>query len=207
MTDATDDLAVNWQYPELRVEISNDGGPYQCGEGIEWTIDVFNDGPVAAEMVRVSDTVGAGMNFVNGGAAPNGNDFYLTATGPGSGPTFDWDTLASRAISWEIASLAGTAGTCAVGDACHRRYTLWTRIDSGNCDDPAERTNTVDATWHCSTTDTADEIPNPMPDESVCTAGATSDSLEANVSPDVNVSASVSPATVPQCAISTDIFY
>lgn len=199
-------LNTTWEYPELRVNISNSGGPYECGEDIEWTIDVYNDGPIDAEMVRVVNTVGSGMNFPNGGASPNGSDFYLTSAGAGSGqPTFDWNALAPRGITWEIADLPGAGGTCADGASCHRQYTLWTRIDSGDCDADPERTNTVEATWYCEDPlDPADE--DPSTNEAVCSGGSDSNSLAANVTPTASASATVSPTTVPQCAINTEVF-
>jgi len=74
-------------------------------------------------------------------------------------------------------------------------------VDSGNCDAPEERRNTVEATWHC--TSSADE--DPGTDESVCSSAARSVSLDANVTPDASASASISPTRIEYCASDTTV--
>ena len=143
-------------------------------------------------MVRVMDTVGSGLAFTPPAVSPGTTaDFYEEAPGNPQ-PMIVWNA-ALRTFTWEISDLQP-------GEANARTYHLRTTIGSGSCENPADRRNSVVAEWHCAT-GIVDQ--NPGTDESLCTAGTVSASLEAEVTPVVNVGASVTPTAVGFCTLDT----
>ena len=122
---------------------------------------MINDGAAAAEMVRVTDRVGVGLIFEdsNPTAAPDNSDFYEDTAAGSTNVNFLWDDV-NREITWEIANLEPV-------EANAKTYRLFTYLDSGDCGDPVDRRNRIDATWMCAA-GAVDE--DPSTDEGICTS-------------------------------------
>ncbi len=179
-------LTTNWQHPDLVVKVTPDKAIYECGETVDWTFTVTNNGPVAAEMVRVWDIIGAGLSFPL--SAPTNAEFYETA--PNDGTKFTW-TAVTRRLEWEIGNLQP-------GAANARTYHLLAKIDAGSCTNPADRRNLVSATWHCVTGGFANEDPTGT-NEGTCTSNAVSNSADASVAPNVSANASIAASSIDYC--------
>ncbi|MCP4339393.1 MAG: hypothetical protein GY799_11020, partial [Desulfobulbaceae bacterium] len=215
VTPATATLTTTWQSPNLRVvkthQNSVSGNPFECGDTVNWTIKVYNDGPITAEMVRLTDTYGAGLVFDGNpatAAVPAQTNTFFEASPPAPVPpntSILWNE-AGRTIEWEIDSLPGTSSSpCLDGQSCARTYYMTTTVDAGNCADPADRLNTVNAVWHCATGNSADE--DPSTNESECTSGNLngSDDEPVDVTPTASANASATPTEIPLCALNTHI--
>ncbi|RLC01388.1 MAG: hypothetical protein DRI57_31165, partial [Deltaproteobacteria bacterium] len=186
-------LTPTWKRPALQVEKINSGGPFDCGETIDWTIKIFNEGQIAADMVRAEDILATGLSFANmaNPTTPTSDDFYKNTPGD---TTFLWDS-GTRTLTWEIGALQ-------TGETNVQTYHLLTKVNNTNCANPEDRRNRVNATWHC-TTDGNPADGNPDTDEAACTSEAVSTYSDANVTPNVNVNASISPSEIEYCAVNT----
>ncbi|NJL60339.1 MAG: hypothetical protein HC887_12610, partial [Desulfobacteraceae bacterium] len=157
-----------------------------------WTITVTNNGTADAEMVRLTDSYGAGLTF-NGppGVQPPPstgvtNDFYENVAGNPT-PTIIWDS-ANRSFIWEISNLA-------VGAT--KTYTLKTTMGTAACDNDDNRKNTVTPTWHCVNGTSADgDIGT---NENTCDESGVAGEDIASVIPTVNASASISASNIGYC--------
>ncbi|MDM8539627.1 SdrD B-like domain-containing protein [Desulfococcaceae bacterium HSG9] len=180
------DIPTNLLIPNIEVEKTNVGGPYDCGDTVTWEIvvtnvDTGNNDVADAEMIRVTDTYGIGLTFNDFYEYPSNDHPTINPTTPG-GP--------GGSFTWEIPSLAAGASMT---------YRLETALGSAAACTGNNRQNQVDSTWHCVTGTAANGDPNN--DESTCDSAVVSDDTLANVTPVVNVNASVSPNEIEYCTL------
>ncbi len=188
-------LSPTWNSPTLSVDVTNNGGPFDCGEDINWTVTVENTGSADAKMITLDAFLGGGLTapaLIGTGPAYTSLEFYeVDASGTQIGsPLFLFDSsVTPKKMSWEIANL---------NQGSSRRYRIITSADSTNCLDELSRTLQVVARWHCTSTQ-ANEDPSD-PSESTCQAADTDPrSLVADVEPNVSASASIEAGTIGYC--------
>ncbi len=150
--------AVTASSPNLSV-VATPVVPYaECGSDVTWNVAVTNNGTGNAQVVRVEETLGAGLTYVPGS--------FTAIDKPG---TVIAD-LAGNLLGWEFNNLA--AGATA-------RFTLKSTVDSAGCA-IGSRQSSVRAIWGGGTTGEAVDN-NPATTSYDCTIGTWANAAPATV--------------------------
>jgi len=121
-------FTVNLNEPSITITKTRANEPIDCGELVEWTIEVTNNSDYALPIIWIQDTLGAAFAY----------DSYSWSA-PYSGIPVDVD---GQTLTWELTNL-GSGNTATL--------TLRATSDSAPCSDDLD--NYVVAYWGCGTPD------------------------------------------------------